>query len=210
MTPSKVILLTGFEPFGGSDVNPSLLACRKLEGTAFNGYTVHVGEIRLRFDEIRPRIEELVETYDPAAVISTGQSSRPYVSLERVAINVADATRLAYNCGKKPRDEPLVDGGPAAYFSRLPLRELLEELNKAKIPEEISNTAGTFGCNQIFYHLMGFIERKGLDILAGFIHVPSLPEQTVESKLPSMSLDLTAKALEIVVETLSLRLRFGD
>ena len=206
MDRKGVILLTGFEPFGGSDVNPSILACRRLEGRTFNGYGVAVEEVPLRFREIRPRIEGLVERHKPAAVICTGQSSRACISLERVAINLADASRIAYNCGAKPRDERIVEDGPAAYFTRLPLRTLLERLREAKIPAEISNTAGTFGCNQIFYLLMDYLERTGLDIPAGFIHVPSLPEQVLNKKLPSMSLELTARALEIVVETLSSQL----
>lgn len=195
--------MTGFEPFGGSDVNPSILACRRLEGRTFNGFKVEVGEIPLRFNEIEQRLVDLIETHGPSAVICTGQSSRAYISLERVAINMADASRIPYNCGAKPRDQRIVDDGPVAYFTGLPLRTLLEKLREARIPAEISNTAGTFGCNQIFYLLMNHLERRRLDIPAGFIHVPSIPEQVFDRKLPSMSLDTTAKALEVVVETLS-------
>ncbi len=198
----RVILLTGFEPFGGSEVNPSILACRKLEGKTFNGFRVEVGETPLRFNEIEQRLVDLMEAHSPSAVVCTGQSSRACISLERVAINLADASRIPYNCGAKPRDQRIVEDGPAAYFTRLPVRVLLEKLMKAKIPAEISNTAGTFGCNQIFYLLMRYIETDQLEIPAGFIHVPSLPEQIVEKKLPSMSLDTTVRALEVVVETL--------
>lgn len=91
----------------------------------------------------------MIEKHKPAAVICTGQSGGAYVALERVAINVADARRVAYNCGAKPQDERLSEDGPAAYFTGLPVRRLLGRLREEKIPAEISNSAGTFGCNQI-------------------------------------------------------------
>ena len=115
-------------------------------------------------------------------------------------------TRVSYNCGAKPRDATLVEGGPAAYFTGLPIRELLGKLRAGGVPAEISNSAGAFGCNQIFYHLMDYATRERLDILAGFIHVPKLPEQVVDTKEPHMALDLIASGLEIVVEEISEKL----
>jgi len=205
MRTERKILLTGFEPFGGNDVNPSILACRILEGKVFHGFTVVVEEIPLRYREIRGAIEGLIERHGPAAVVCTGQSGRAFIALERVAINVANA-RIPYNCGAKPRDECLRSDGPAAYFTGLPLRRLLDGLREAKIPTEISNSAGTFGCNQIFYHLMDYVERKGLDLPVGFIHVPPLPEQVVEKGAPSMTVELIATALERVVSILAAQL----
>jgi pyroglutamyl-peptidase len=155
MANSKKILLTGFEPFGDSTVNPSISACRRLEGKRVDGFVIVVEEIPLRFHEIRSAIEEHIARLDPAAVICTGQSSRALISLERVAINIADA-RIPYNCGTHPVDELLNGEGPAAYFSALPLREILGAVKEAGIPVGISNSAGTFGCNQIFYHLMNY------------------------------------------------------
>ena len=202
MDSSKKILLAGFEPFGGSTVNSSISACRRLEGRRVDGFEIVVGEIPLRFHEIRSTIEEHIALLDPAAVICTGQSGRASISLERVAINVADA-RIPYNCGTRPVDEPLNGEGPAAYFSALPLREILEAMKEAGVPATISNSAGTFGCNQIFYHLMDYRSRLDLDIPAGFIHVPPLPEQAVDKEAPSMALDLTVKALEVAVSTVA-------
>ena len=199
--PSKTILLTRFEPFGGSDVNPSITASKKLDGKTINGYTVRVEEVPLRYKEIKEAIEGLMERYKPAAVICTGQSGKAVASLERVAINVADA-RIEYNCGAKPTDEPLEEDGPVAHFTRLPIKELYKRLQDVRLPSEVSNSAGTFGCNQIFYHLMHHVEESGLGIPAGFIHVPPLPEQAYEKKGPSMSAETTAKALEIVIQAL--------
>ncbi|MCW4036239.1 MAG: pyroglutamyl-peptidase I [Candidatus Bathyarchaeota archaeon] len=202
MGEKGVILLTGFEPFGGSGVNPSILACRELEGKSFNGYKVVVEEIPLRFYEIRGIIESLVEKYEPVAVICTGQSGGPVVAIERVAINVGSA-RSPYNCGYKPVDEPLNEEGPVGYFTRLPFRDILAALKEAKIPATLSNSAGTYGCNQIFYHLMDYLAREGIGIPAGLIHVPRLPEQALDQRTPSMSLDLITEALQVVVDTIS-------
>lgn len=202
MTITKTILLTGFEPFGGSSVNPSIEACKLLRNENYNGYVVNVEEIPLIFGEVKSKIIGHIEAYSPSAVISTGQSSRPVISLERIAINIANA-RIPYNCGKKPFDEVLEPDGAPGFFSKLPLRQLLEAINKEKIPVEISNTAGTFGCNQIFYHLMKNIDDRRIDVPAGFVHVPSLPEQVLGSNKPSMSLELIAEALRIIVKTVS-------
>jgi pyroglutamyl-peptidase len=201
----RTILLTGFEPFGGSDVNPSITACRRLEGKTYNGFRVVVEEIPLRFHEIKGNIEGYIEKHGPVAVVCTGQSGGPSIALERVAINIASA-KNPYNCGHKPVDEALNDEGPAAYFSRLPLRDLEEALKGAKIPVVVSNSAGTYGCNQIFYYLMDYLATEGIDIPAGFIHVPSLPEQVVDKRQPSMTVELIAEALEVVLETISKQL----
>ena len=202
MAEKGVILLTGFEPFSGSDVNPSILACRELEGKTFNGYRVVVEEIPLRFHEINDIIKGHVSRYNPAAVVSTGQGGGGGLSVERVAINVGSA-RMPYNCGYKPIDEPLNADGPVAYWTRLPYRRMLEGLKGAGVPVRLSNSAGTFGCNQIFYHLMDHLANEDIKIPAGFIHVPLLPRQALERGSASMSLDLIAKGFEVIVELIS-------
>lgn len=200
------ILLTGFEPFGGSDVNPSILACRKLEGTRVKDYKLVVEEIPLRYEEVQPTLFDAIRKHEPRAVISTGQSGAPHLSIERVAINIADA-RIPYNCGFQPKDKTIVEGGPVAYFTRLPFRETLEALKEAKIPAHLSNSAGTFGCNHIFYLLMHYVEENGLDIPAGFIHVPPLPEQVLEKRTASMTVDLITEGLRIAAETVTQNLK---
>ncbi len=196
------ILLTGFEPFGGSYVNPSIEACRRLEGRTFDGYRVAVEEIPLRYAEVRPRLIEAVERHGPSAVVCTDQSGAATLNVERVAVNVADA-RSPYNCGDKPRDRIIVEGGPAAYFTGLPFRRLLKALEEAGVPCSLSNSAGTYGCNHVFYELMHHLSVSGVDIPAGFIHVPSLPEQAVEKKTASMSVETTVRGLEAVLKELS-------
>ncbi len=198
----KTILLTGFEPFGGSHINPSIEACKPYDGKIINGVRIKVAEIPLRYDEVKPSLIKAIEEFNPSAIICTGQSGASTINLERVAINVADA-RIAYNCGTQPVDRPIEQEGPAAYFSTSPLRKLLAALTEAKIPSVISNSAGTFGCNHIFYELMHYLSGNKLEIPGGFIHVPSLPEQVMEKKTSSMSLGIIIEALGVVLETLS-------
>lgn len=197
----KKVVLTGFEPFGGSDINPSILACQQYSEENIKDFQVSVHEIPLRFNEIKNKIELIIEQEKPHVVICTGQSPRSLISLERIAINIADVTKSAYNCGSNPKDTILEENGPAGYFSSLPIRKIYEELEKNKIPSEISNSAGTYGCNQIFYHLMHYIKLKKYKTLAGFVHVPSLPEQVIGKNIPSMSLELIIKAIDVVVKT---------
>lgn len=198
---NKTILLTGFEPFGGSDINPSILACKEIEDIKIGEFMVKVLEVPLRYTEIRETLENAIIDIQPSAVICTGQSPRPVISLERIAINIADIQKSAYNCGATPKDEILDNKGNDGYFSTLPIRDIYEKLKENKIPAEISNSAGTYGCNQIFYHLMSFINKNEYNIPAGFIHVPSLPEQVIGKNYPSMSLELIIKAIKIAIET---------
>jgi pyroglutamyl-peptidase len=198
---TETIILTGFEPFGNSNVNPSILACQDLDGKKINKFIIQSFEIPLVFSKIKEEIISLIDK-NPVAIICMGQSPRAVLSLERVAINIADISKSAYNCGTKPTDEILENDGPAGYFSTLPLRKLKENLEKEKIPCEISNSAGTFGCNQIFYYLMHHLSIRKMTIPAGFIHVPSLPEQVIGKNIPSMSLNLIKNGLMIILQTL--------
>ena len=203
MSDGGVVLLTGYEAFGEFDVNPSIAACRRHEGKTFNGYRVVVEEIPMRYLVVRGIIEGHLERYRPAAVVCTGVSGAGAgIAVERVAINVFDSGGRNV-MGEASPDQPLREGGPAAYFTTLPFREILAALKEAKIPAVLSNSAGTVGCNQIFYHLMDHIAREGLEIPAGFVHVPRLPEQALGERTPSMSLDLSARALEVVVDTIT-------
>ena len=198
---THTFILTGFEPFGGSTINPSILACRKFENMSIMGYNIKVFEIPLKYAEIKEMIENIIEQCVPSAILCLGQSNRPKISLERVAINVAHSTHMPYNCGYKPINEILERDGPVAYFSTLPLYELQQILMISDIPAEISNTAGTYGCNQTFYHLMHKLNKmEKRSIPAGFIHVPCLPSQTINNNFPSMSFDLIEKALKLSIE----------
>jgi len=195
------ILLTGYEPFLDFTRNPSTEACKLLAGKTIDGYEVVVEELPMRYKEIRGLIRDLIDKHEPAAAISTGVSSlAPDICVERVAINVGSADG-GPNFGYDKLDQALNPDGPTAYWSTLPIREIVEKINTEGIPARISNTAGTQGCNLAFYHLMDYVAEKQLGIPTGFIHIPRLPENAVGTRNPSMSLESSAKALEIAVKT---------
>jgi pyroglutamyl-peptidase len=208
-TLNKVAVLTGFEPFGGFQVNPSWEAAKTFNNTEIASYRVKAFQIPLAYKKIKPAIATIVDTEKPTILIGTGQSYRALISLEKVAINHADLSdsSLLYNCGTRPKDRTLEPKGPAAYFTTLPIRETLHQLRQNNIPADISYTAGTFGCNQAFFHTMHKIHKDKLGTVAGFVHVPSLPSQAAElqkrgkASSPSMNLDTMTKALEITIKT---------
>jgi pyroglutamyl-peptidase len=201
--PSKgTILLTGYEAFGDFKVNPSIEACRKLDRRTYNGYNIAVEEISMKFDGVKGEIEGHLEEYRPVAVICTGVSGAgSAIAVERVAINCF-STRGAI-MGEEVQDKLIREDSPAGYFTSLPYRKILEDLKKAGIPARPSNSAGTVGCNLIFYYLMDWLARERVDIPAGFIHVPRLPEQALDGRSPSMTVELSARALEIAVGIIS-------
>src|SRR6185436_13314944 len=123
------------------------------------------------------------------------------VNPERVAVNIDDF-RIPDNAGNKPSDEPVVEGGPAAYFSTLPIRAITERLIEARIPAAISNSAGTFLCNRLFYSVMYAIASEGRATKAGFIHLPYLHEQTIPKQVdqPGLSLESIVEAVRLAIE----------
>lgn len=207
--PNRHVVLTGFEPYADFNTNPSCEAAKTFDGKEIGSFRIKSFQIPLAYKEIKPTITQIIDNQKPVVVINLGQSYRPLISLEKVAINFADLTEstVIYNCGTRPKDETLEPDAPAAYFTTLPIREILTKLRQNNIPAEISYTAGTFGCNQIFYHTMHKINKDKLDTRAGFVHVPSLPSQAAQlqearkTKIPSMNLDTTTKALEITIRT---------
>ncbi len=201
--PYKKILLTGFEPFGEFKQNPSWEIAKSLNNKEIGNFKVFGRQVPVKYKEIFPVIKEFIEEISPEAIINIGQSSRDRISIERVAINIADVTSVAYNCGSKPVDETLFEDGPAAYFSTLPIKKIKKAIEDAGIPAEISNTAGTYGCNQLMYSTLYILDKMGKNIPSGFIHVPSMPQQAIKRRIPSMSFDLMIRAIEIAISVLS-------
>lgn len=205
----KTVVLTGFEPFDDFDVNPSWETAKALENRRIDHLIIKSFQIPLVYKQIKPTITKIIDAENPAIIVSLGQSYRPVISLEKVAVNYADLTdaTVLYNCGTRSRDEILEPDAPKAYFTRLPVRTIFNSLREHDIPAEISYTAGTFGCNQLFYTMMHKVNSEKLNIPAGFIHVPSLPSQAAQlqerkkRKIPSMNLETTIEAVEIAVKT---------
>ena len=155
-----MILLTGFEPFGGESTNPSWSAAREAAALLrAEGLDAQAVELPCVFGDAIRALEAALEQYRPELVVCAGQAGgRPRISLERIAINCDDA-RIPDNAGNSPVDRPVVDGGPAAYFSTLPVKAALAALTAAEIPAEVSQTAGTYVCNHVFYGLMHALRR---------------------------------------------------
>jgi pyroglutamyl-peptidase len=191
------VLVTGFDPFGGSPVNPSWDAVHALHGRIIAGHRIVGGEIPTIFGTSLLRLEQLMEEHQPRLVLCTGQAGgRGAISLERVAINVNDA-RIPDNAGAKPIDVPIVPDGPAAYFSSLPIKAMLQALLDAGVRAEVSQTAGTFVCNQAFYGLMHLLARpRWQGTRGGLVHVPWLPEQGQ----PSMRVEEIVRGLSLAIE----------
>ncbi|MBI6548805.1 pyroglutamyl-peptidase I [Xenorhabdus lircayensis] len=198
----KTILVTGFEPFDGETINPSWEATKLLQGHQIAGANVEVCQLPCIFDAALEHLYAAIDQIQPELVISVGQSGgRANISVERIAININDAS-IPDNAGKQPIDTPIIPGGPAAYFSSLPTKAMVNELKKAGIPASVSQTAGTFVCNHVMYGLLHYLAQKYPSVYGGFIHVPYLPEQAVKhSNMPSMTLELITIALKTAIET---------
>jgi pyroglutamyl-peptidase len=191
------ILLTGFDAFGGATLNPSWLAVRELHGRQILGHTVVAAQLPTVFDASLHELNALLKQHRPALVVCVGQAGgRAAMSLERVAINVNDAP-IADNAGGQPVDTPVKQGAPAAYFTGLPIKAMLAKLQAQGVAAEVSQTAGTFVCNHVFYGLMHALatRRELKHTRGGFVHVPWLPEQGT----PSMPLDEIVRGLRLAV-----------
>ena len=191
------ILLTGFDPFNGANVNPSWQAVQALHNRQIGGRRIVAAQLPTVFGASLRRLDTLLDQLRPELVVCVGQAGgRGAISLERVAINVDDAP-IADNAGARPVDAPVAPGAPAAYFSSLPIKSLLAALQREGLRAEVSQTAGTFVCNHVFYGLMHRIAtHPGLrQTRGGFVHVPWLPEQGT----PHMALDEVVAGLRTIV-----------
>ena len=199
--PARHILLTGFEPFDGDAVNPSGEVAKQLDGRVIGECAVRSVILPVQHEAARAVVAPLLAAPGLVAVVHLGLAGgRARVSLERVAANVMDYSRPDAH-GQVLRDVPCVPDGPAAYFSTLPLREMLAALTAEGIPAAISNTAGTYLCNDISYTTLHALARRGLTIPAGFIHLPFLPSMVAAHGLeePSMDLSVMARAVEVAL-----------
>jgi pyroglutamyl-peptidase len=196
---TPTVLLTGFAPFGGDAANPSREAAALLAGRRVRGHRIETRELPVEFGASLRALRRALRETRPAAVVCVGLAGgRAQLSLERVAINVDDA-RIPDNAGALPVDAPVVAGGPAAYFSTLPLKRTLLALRRAGIPAQVSQTAGTYVCNHVFYGLMHALRRQPR-VRAGFIHVPYSPAlATYHAGAPSLPVEAMAEGLRIAL-----------
>lgn len=198
------ILVTGFEPFGGETINPSWVVVKQLEGMIIDDCRVVTRQLPCVFGESLTVLNAAIDELNPAVVIAVGQAGgRVDITVERVGINVDDA-RIPDNRGQQPIDVAIVPGGPAAWFSSLPIKAMVAAMREKGIPASVSQTAGTFVCNHVMYGLLHKIGENA-EMKGGFIHIPYLPEQAAaHAGAPSMAAQTVKDALEIAI-TVALR-----
>lgn len=193
------ILVTGFEPFGGEEINPSWEICRALPAAIGHSplATLLVPTAFRRAIEVTAAA---IERLEPDLVILLGQAGgRACLSVERLAVNVDDA-RIADNAGWQPVDEPVAPSGPAAYFATVPIKAMTAAIREAGVPAEVSNSAGTFVCNHLFYGVLHFLAMSARPARAGFIHVPWLEVQALgRAAEPAMALPTMVRGVEAAI-----------
>jgi len=195
----KTVLLTGFEPFNGASINPAWEAVRALKGWSGDDFLIEVLQLPCVFGFANRVLSGAIDEIRPDVVIAVGQAGgRADLTVERVAINVDDAP-IVDNDKQQPVDVPIAADGPAAYFSTLPIKAIVAAIRERGLKASVSQTAGTFVCNHVFYGLMHWI--AGTNIRGGFIHVPYLPEQAAAfAGAPGMALDEIVEGLRAAVQ----------
>jgi pyroglutamyl-peptidase len=198
----KSVLVTGFEPFDGESVNPSALAAELLDGRQIAGRRVTGIVLPCVFGKSLASLRREIRRLDPELIICAGQwGGRAEIAVERLAINIV-AAPIPDNEGNQPFARPVSRTGPLACRSTMPVEAIVTALRDAKLPAIISNCAGTFVCNYVFYGLMRMLGRSRT-CRGGFIHVPYLPEQARRAggNPPFLPLEEIVRGLEIALET---------
>ena len=193
----KKLLITGFDAFGGETINPSWESVKRLP-EKIGDFAITKLQIPTAFTKGSQKVLDVAKTICPDVILCIGQAGgRQFITPEVVAINLMDA-KIADNLGYKPINKQILNG-QNAYFSTIPVREIVENLNEKGIPSALSYSAGTFVCNEVLYTLLHHYENTSVRV--GFIHVPFLPEQAKNGE-PSMPIENIVNALKIAIETL--------
>lgn len=201
---SPTLLLTGFVPFGGDSRNPSLELAQALDGATIGALRIVAQSLPCEFAAAPAALQRALDRWSPRLVLALGQAAgRAELSLERIAINLIDA-RIADNAGDRPIDEPVRADGPAAYFSSLPIKPMVQAIRAAGVAASVSHSAGTFVCNQIFYELQHRLARAEPAVPSGFMHLPLLPQQSCRrdggGELPCMPLAAMVDGLRAALQ----------
>ena len=204
---ARIILLTGFEPFGGETSNPSWEVASRLARTKFGSAEVKAARLPVDCKRAASEIKTAIARLKPVAVIGLGQAGgRTALSIEKVAINLADE-RADRESGEQTAGRAIVRGGPDAYFARLPIASIIEAITKRGIPAAMSLSAGAYVCNTVMYVTLHQLRRLP-DVAAGFIHLPFEARQAVRhSSTPSMTVDLMTAGVETALTVVAKRLK---
>lgn len=192
---NKKLLITGFDPFGGEKINPSWEAV-KLLPDRIGEFEITKIQIPTVFGKAAAMVLETAEELHPDVILCIGQAGgRTGITPEVIGINLQEA-RIPDNEGNQPAAVPVFQDGPAAYFSTLPVRDMVKAISETGIPASLSYSAGAFVCNDVLYTILHHLD--GTSVRAGFVHVPFLPEQAGD-KYPSLSLEKIVRALEAAI-----------
>lgn len=204
------ILVTGFDPFGSDKINPAIEAVKKLPDT-IKGAKIIKLEIPTVFNKSAQVVHQAIVKEQPDYVLNVGQAGgRSALTPERVAININDG-RIPDNDGYQPLGEPIQADGDTAYFTQLPIKAMAKAIRAAGLPAIVSNTAGTYVCNHIFYQVQYMRTKEFPKLKAGFIHIPFLPEQVItRPNQPSMALADIVKGLIAAIGAIVERDGQGD
>jgi len=203
----KTLLVTGFEPFLSFTVNPTMKIVEELNGQQIGDFQIVGKTMSVDFKSSGNQLISLIKEIKPDAVISLGLAGgRSKITPERIAINVKDGE--ADNEGHAPRDEVIQPEGPAAYLSTLPIRSMVETLNELGYPAAISNTAGTYLCNNVMYEGLHYLNENNLNIPSGFIHIPASHELAIQhGNIPSWSHEDLTESITACISALSASLK---
>lgn len=192
-------LVTGFEPFGGNALNASQEAVCRLP-SRLGTIDIEIAILPTSYARAGSALKAAIARARPGLVLCVGEAwDRAALNVERIAVNARDA-RLPDNDGAQPRNQPVVPGAPAAYFSTLPVGEIVDALTAAGLPAVLSDSAGTFVCNHVFYWLMHLAATRRPHLAAGFLHVPCLPQQARVPDAPSLPLEDTVRGIMIALD----------
>ncbi len=193
------VLLTGFEPFKKEKVNPSWEVLKAISEEDI-GVSIVVKQLPVVFDEAKRKAVEFFDQVQPDVVLHLGEAGgRTHISVERIAINCDDASSKD-NKGKKRNERRIESDGEDGLFTTVPVKKIVEALKRNGIPAVVSNSAGTYLCNHVLYAVLHHVKKNGLTVKVGFIHLPYLPQQTIDKPgKASMSLDVMVEAVKIAV-----------
>ncbi|GHV97591.1 pyrrolidone-carboxylate peptidase [Lactobacillus nasalidis] len=198
------VLVTGFNPFNHEKINPAIEAV-KLLPDEIAGCEIVKLQLPTSYLESEKKLKTAVEKEDPDFLLNVGQAGgRACLTPELVAINYDDCP-IADNSGDKREGQAIDPEGPAAYFTQLPVKDMVKAIKEAGIPAEVSTTAGCFVCNHVMYYAQS-LRKEHPGMQAGFVHIPFLPEQVVKRpNTPSMPLDTAVAGLKAAIRAFLLK-----
>jgi len=200
------VLLTGFEAYGYTPINPAESVARALDGAVVGGVEIVSRIAPNTFFKCIDFVKAAIEEVQPELVVMMGEyGGRAMITVERLAQNLNDSTRygLVDNTGRSLQGGLTAADGPAAYYTTLPIRALVQAMREAGIPADISDAAGTFCCNHLMYGILHYLAQNESPIRAGWIHLPYLPSvAALEENLgaPSMSAETSTEGVRIGIE----------